>query len=301
LATTGDGRQLSAVGTGFAPHVEDDLLLFRTLRTGHRPADGLNFLPMSDVDPQPPEAKPINPLFADVEPIDPEEQRRLNDETAKAAGLQLRKAYATMLDIWPRLLDLGWYLSPNLRWGAENELRRFFDIKDVAAVDQAMTEAARGRANDVADAVDKHFPYRRRFVERAVQAHMDKDYVVSIPLFISQADGIGEAILGVSFTSRKAGNSPKDALANLRNKRDPKKVTPEQSMLTDAFLEGLRHYTVITENTKQRDQKRIADPSYSRLNRHGVLHGLDTDYDDEKNSLQSMMMVDFIAAVPDFL
>lgn len=89
-------------------------------------------------------------------------------------------------------------------------------------------------------------------------------------LFLSQADGICDSII---FTGSK-----------IKKIKDKKKVHPivkivsESNPLTD-------HYNPKTKNSNY----------FSDLNRHGVIHGISSDYGNELNSLKALSLVCFVS------
>ncbi|MFL5339262.1 MAG: hypothetical protein ACJ8F7_03765 [Gemmataceae bacterium] len=52
--------------------------------------------------------------------------------------------------------------------------------------------------------------------------------------------------------------------------------------------------TSIEVDTRQRDERRETDEWFGPLNRHGVLHGLDTDYPSEANSLRCVLLLRYL-------
>ncbi len=121
---------------------------------------------------------------------------------------------------------------------------------------------------------------RNKVLDRAFECHADGDWLVSVPLFLMQADGVcldrfsGDKLSGsVDIYDAK---KPKQILARMSNN------------LYFPFLSILKHQT---QNTLVKSAS-VGNADIP-LNRNLVLHGRDSDYDYRGNSLRAMAAVDF--------
>lgn len=126
---------------------------------------------------------------------------------------------------------------------------------------------------DIEDALTKSFPDRRRILQKAFQAHDAGDYELSVPVFLAQADGIAERILGASIYSRKRDlvNRVGDLITNIAREE-----------LEDSLLRVALEPLPLTAST--------GSPAYrpGALNRHEILHGINTEYATELNSYRAI-------------
>ena len=129
------------------------------------------------------------------------------------------------------------------------------------------------------DLLDR-FPTRKAILEKAFSAHAGGDYELSVPVFLAQADGIAKEVLGVSVYSRRT---------------DFRKQMAEviEGFATGGFEEPMLRLALedlpLTASTNS--------PSYCQdaLNRHGVLHGTDTDYPTRLNSFRALSLLQYAA------
>jgi hypothetical protein len=63
------------------------------------------------------------------------------------------------------------------------------------------------------------------------------------------------------------------------------------------MLEPLFYKTSLAVRTDKRDERQRSEPWFGPLNRHGVLHGLDTDYATEENSLRTVILLQYLLDV----
>ncbi len=132
----------------------------------------------------------------------------------------------------------------------------------------------------IEDNLTNSFPKRRRILQKAFQAHDAGDYELSVPVFLAQADGIAAEILGVSFYSR-----------------DRNKVREMGQKIKRIATDGLNEFLL---NLALEEWPLTASPRspvyrQGELNRHEVLHGIDTHYAKELNSFRAMSRLQYAA------
>ena len=121
---------------------------------------------------------------------------------------------------------------------------------------------------------------RNKVLGRAFDCHANGDWLVSVPLFLMQADGI--------CLDRFSGDKLSGSV-DIYDAKKPKKILARMSnKLYFPFLSILKHQT----------QNALVKPASAGnvdipLNRNLVLHGRDSDYDNRENSLRAMAAVDF--------
>lgn len=190
---------------------------------------------------------------------------------------RLREAILTLgfhgwyLDLDMAVSDL-WDLGQALREGnvtdAETWLHKYFD--------EALDE--------IEASITSRFPCRAHIIGPAFEAHKRGEYVLSIPLFLAQADGI----------CREMTN---EQLFKKRNKKPQVAAFVERvagdSVSRAALLSPLTQTLPINAS----EQDRPAEPN--ALNRHEVLHGTSLDYGTKTNSLKAVSLLNYVATVVD--
>jgi hypothetical protein len=223
-----------------------------------------------------------------------------HDTAARALAGALRKpalmGEASVPPVRPYLLDRGWYVTCHFPLALTATLDALVRAGEHEAVNRLMSDLARERLPEVEKALRARFPNRERFFADAFQAHRQGKYTLSIPVFLAQADGVGCEVLGVPRQFFRAKNR---SLAV--DKRLPPAAPPGQLSTLDcvkhALLSPLREESSLGAATEERDARRVSEPGFGPLNRHGVQHGLDLDYPTEENSLRCITLLDYLLDV----
>jgi hypothetical protein len=149
---------------------------------------------------------------------------------------------------------------------------------------QLMVEHYREVLGEIQKEVETAFPSRRAILRKAFDAHRRKDYELSIPVMLSQADGIGEDIFGkdISPTSQHR--------KNVEARR--KFVEGKFDSATRKILGG--YYSLITSLLPINAGKSGRVKFNSPLNRHLILHGIDIGYATEINALKAASWLQYI-------
>ncbi|HEY2329613.1 MAG TPA: hypothetical protein VGI63_07340, partial [Verrucomicrobiae bacterium] len=133
---------------------------------------------------------------------------------------------------------------------------------------------------DIKKSCKARHPNRWPVLNQAFEAHDQKKYALSIPVFLAQADGICKDLLGVKFYTRKKGVPATASKAS----------DLEMDFVSDAILEPLRVAGALNAYEDE------IDPSSDVLNRHKVLHGSSLDYQTRLNSFRSISLVNYLSA-----
>jgi hypothetical protein len=121
---------------------------------------------------------------------------------------------------------------------------------------------------------------RNTVLDRAFDCHANGDWLVSVPLFLMQADGI--------CLDRFSGDKLSGSV-DIYDAKNPKQILSRMSgKLYFPFLSILKHQT---KNALVKSAS--AGNKDIPLNRNLVLHGRDSDYANRENSLRAMAAVDF--------
>lgn len=180
---------------------------------------------------------------------------------------------------WITAAEYGWYINEAIPILSLCEVS-----KDKNALDRFMTEHIEKNWDFITESIFSAYPDRRKILECAFQLHIEERYIASIPLMISQADGIcAESIGNHLFTDRKERESKLKELATN----------------ADSFI------GILLEIFGQRTQFSAGISKYSASkkalapNRNGILHGSHRhlDYGTKINSLKTLSLLSFVVFV----
>lgn len=178
------------------------------------------------------------------------------------------------------LADNGWYLDPDLSLPDMFELAEKFTSGSLDDANSALCNHFDGRASEIGLCLISQLPERSRLFASAFEAHRRGEYALSIPVFLAQADGVCHKITGVQLYSKNRNGIPK--LADVL-------LTPDISKLTASMLTPIIEPSPITASSKSREGMT------NILNRHAVLHGESTDYDNRLNSCRAISLLVYVA------
>jgi hypothetical protein len=129
----------------------------------------------------------------------------------------------------------------------------------------------------IKNGLNAKYPKRKSILNQAFQSHENGMYYSSICLLITQIDGICQDIFNAKFFINKS------YLPEIKVKLDKKKIK-----YSDFLLSVINKKAIINSWEKEIDQFPI------RLNRHEIIHGVDTSYGTELNSLKIISMLTHI-------
>lgn len=177
------------------------------------------------------------------------------------------------------MAESGWY--PNFY------TFYFEPEEETESLDELMSLHLEDNWNEITAHILSSYPARRNILEAAFKLHQEGNFVASIPLFYSQADGICcEQLKSFLFVK----NEVKGKLDSLLDSE-----SIEVKFLTDIFLEPFR-----TKNHHDQGISRSGPTHKKRApNRNGILHGhrKHLDYGTKTNSLKCFSLLAFIVFV----
>ncbi|WP_315385892.1 hypothetical protein [uncultured Stenotrophomonas sp.] len=175
-----------------------------------------------------------------------------------------------------RLAQHGWYIDPEMPLTG---IRSLNDAFEGGAADQASAELEsyfRQNLDVIEERLLSRHPKRAHVLAAAFNAHRLGNYLLSIPVMLSQADGISHDERGrqlYSTRQTKGIGGLIDGLETSDLNRHLWEVFRTQSPLSSAI------------DTLPAD--------FSGLNRHKVLHGMDYSYGSETNALRAVSLLNF--------
>lgn len=175
-----------------------------------------------------------------------------------------------------RLAQHGWFPDPSMSIALSTRLASLVDDQP-DAVDKAVSELLRERLGEIEAELVASYPDRDRLLHDAFEAHRKSKYTLSIPVFLTQAEGLVWDRCSKALYNQ---NQRRTAVKGLR--------TQVQSRFFDAFLEPLMIATPLWKPGAK------LGTTFAGLNRHQVLHGVSTDYDTEMNSLRAVSFLSYL-------
>jgi len=174
----------------------------------------------------------------------------------------------------------GWFFDKEMALGGLFEFLSAHQKGSLEEIESELIDHFEERLNSIEKVVAKKYPRRERILNEAFKAHRDGLYELSVPVFLSQADGISREITnGENYFIN-------DGRKNI-------------SKLIDKTIEGSCEKAFFSP-LLQKKPLPISVPSRKRgshMNRHAILHGEDVDYATKPNSLKAVSFLNYIAVV----
>jgi hypothetical protein len=185
----------------------------------------------------------------------------------------IRKLYCR----WKGAISYGWYPGEhtpvNLRESTLSNAE-LLSLKMISRIDDKL--------NLIQSTLISAFPHRKEILETAFYLHNENMYIASIPLLLSQAEGIFSEGFTKSFYSRR------------NDKRNKIK-----SVLNEELGEAFNLFMSQTLNSNEFGQTSSRnEPSHKLLgpNRNGILHGEKghLDYGTKVNSYKAISLISYV-------
>ena len=180
--------------------------------------------------------------------------------------------------IWKESAENGWFPNWFMDIGFEAEV-----LKGQKALDDYMSEEIRSSTTKIQEKLNELYPSRAHILDVAFQLHNSQNYIASIPLLLSQTDGIcAQKIGSYLFTEHDK--------RIIRIKEIIEK-SPEKSIVLAPLLQNTQFGASIGM-AKQTSKDKAP-------NRSGILHGSrkHLDYGTEINSLKCISLLAYVANI----
>ncbi len=202
-------------------------------------------------------------------------------EIAAFAAIDWDAARKRMHERTDILLRRGWFISGwHTPLAVLGQLASWVENSEGDTTDEWLADHFSELLPTIAEEIKLKFPHRYPVLADAFEAHKQGKFSLSVPVILSQADGVGLDIFGVSPYSRKRENT-----ALLRRWLDDNLTWEKEPSYFRMIAELLRINRSIARE----------DASSCYLNRHAVLHGLSSDYGTRVNSCKALSWLLFVA------
>jgi hypothetical protein len=168
----------------------------------------------------------------------------------------------------------GWFIDMEFPGVSAPKVAELYENGQSGRAHSLLVEYYRGRYDSIKEDLTAYYPARSAILLKAFRMHAEREYDISIPLFLIHADGICFDAFRKGFFSVKKGASA------------AKKSIDEANVdwIWNAVAEPFRNILPIAKHTQS-----------SRLfNRNRVLHGRVLDYGTEINSLKAISLLSFL-------
>ncbi len=186
----------------------------------------------------------------------------------------------------------GWYISIEMDLPEITLLAGFITNKKYDELDNYMCNIIESKLDQIEKEIIQKYPNRRKIIQSAFNAHKKGEYELSVPVFLAQADGICNELLKVSLYKKytpKKKEDPKQKIRLLTSKEIEKYVS--NGFIMSALVEPLRNISGLNVSKEYKNQYPVI------LNRHEIIHGLDLNYGNKKNSLKTITLLYYFISV----
>ncbi len=177
-----------------------------------------------------------------------------------------------------QLSTIGWYMTGYMTPAEINYLSDEIELKNYDLVDNFMVEHIQKNKELIFRNLLSRLPERINVIQSGINAHLKRDYYASIPIFLSQADGICIQLTGFKLYAKEA--------------RKPKVSHYVKKLKEGSFSSIMLQPLTINNalNSSEKDSKLYN----GLLNRNEVLHGISINYGTEINGCKSLSILNFV-------
>jgi hypothetical protein len=199
-----------------------------------------------------------------------------------------QEAFARLPDLTRDTLQTlgmnGWYPDDEMTMGDLVTFAKGFDAGEEEKTTEALCQHFESRREAIINDLVAMAPLRETFLRTALEAHRDQKYELSIPLFLSQADGLWQ-----DFTK-----ADRETRLYSRRKGQPKTAKWVKTVKRDDLDEALLYPLVAPLPISAADGEVVPKGA---LVRHRVLHGTDLDYPSRLNSCRALSHLGYVGSV----
>lgn len=187
-------------------------------------------------------------------------------------------------------LDKGWFFGWHVSMREVLTLVKAIEQLGPEELDAYMADYFRESLNTFACELIEKYPDRAQPISAAVRAHQEwgeEGYLLSVPVFIAQADGICAQCFGVEQPLAKPSRGTSNHVRAA--------VRAQQAIQGDSRSADLLHPLFELHNSDfLKNSKQRTPGVFDALNRHQVMHGETSDYGSEINSLKAFSFLVFV-------
>ena len=175
----------------------------------------------------------------------------------------------------------GWYLDLEMDLPFLWKLRNILDEGNIAKAEDALIEYYEGRTAEIEKILLNKFPHRIHLIKAAFIAHQREEYCLSIPVLLTQTDGICKEVVRQYLFMKSKGR--------------PQTAIYVDQIAADSFMTAL--LSPLAETLPINASERERPTNFTGLNRHMVLHGESLDYGNKTNSLKAISLINYVSHI----
>jgi len=216
---------------------------------------------------------------------------------------RIRQAFQTILDQitrnsefyqraseeWQNSVRQNLALMAKSGWYPNSFTFDFEPKKNDLSVDELMEEHLVQDWERITKKITELYPKRAHILSVAFSLHSEKNYIASIPLFLTQADGICNEVFGIYLFD---GNKVAKKIDSLDH---------EGKIDSDIFADAILNLFSLENHYNARINEDTAKEKAP--NRNGILHGASEhlDYGTRRNSLKALSLLSFVVFAGTFV
>jgi hypothetical protein len=226
----------------------------------------------------------IAPTFAALAEIDWVAAKRRLDELPEKSKAAMMLASSQ-----------GWFFGWHDSLQSLMELVESLAMVSPTDIDDVMTRYYRENFLPFAKELSERHPDRAAAIGAAVHAHTSlgvDGYLLSVPVFIAQADGLLTEITRVRSAMMKTSDGELQGSKALRERL----ASDSESLDMIYPLLNLHLLDFMKSSSARQTAAQTSGTSFTALNRHQVMHGELSNYGTEINSLKAFSFLVFVGA-----
>lgn len=205
-------------------------------------------------------------------------------EQFKNIGQEISEHLKKTPDSLILLANYGWYLNLDSGVSLPNELGQLIREEKIEEVDEFLIEYYNENMDRMFNDLSNHFPERKEIFIQILESYKQKQYFLVIPCVLAQIDGICFDSTTRKFFIKEKKNKDLSFLPEIAEE-----FANITSSVADAFSRPIFYQTPISSHESKLENFPV------KLNRHLIMHGIDKDYGNEKNSLKCMSLLFYMA------
>lgn len=179
------------------------------------------------------------------------------------------------------LAERGWYISAEMDIPFLRLLQAAVESGDLSVIDKLMESWVASSVSEIEARAAARFPNRAAIIAAAIQAHQRQEFELSVPVLLIQVEGMCVQEFETKLYSTKKG------IPNTKDLAESMIDGP----ITEVFLLPLCQPSGLTAGADYRSNYPYA------INRHEILHGINTDYASLTNSLKAISLMDYFVSL----
>lgn len=195
-------------------------------------------------------------------------------------------------DLNPRVKDVilllttrGWYFDIEMSITWLWQIQEHLEEENFEEIDTFLVEYFEDKVDQIESEITQKYPEREKIITSAFNAYRNNSFELSIPVLLSQIDGICYERIKHYYFMKK---NKKPQTAQFLTQFD------RESIIV-AFSSPLENVTYIADNYNQDNVQG------NELNRHMIMHGISYDYGSKINNLKVISMLNYISQMLDLL